>query len=188
MKTHATVMTKNIERHMLLLESIANLSDKGQKTIISGAKRYLILAIIEICKKLKNGTFLYSKAERNQLKRYNNRIRKLSMREKLSKGFHLEKKLINYRGNIGFLSKIIGIAKKNLRVQQIDETSTPLDTNRLMCHVLQMRSQLDDMLKLINSSKNLEAFSFDNNMDAGSNCGIISSITGITENETNITI
>lgn len=128
-----------------LLETLATFSKRCQKTIINEAKRQTILAIIEICRNISTGTFNYSKSDKISLKRYSNRIKKLAKREKLSKQFIIEKKLINYRGNIGFLSKVIAIAIKNLRIPQVEKPKSSFDIFKLKCHILQLQSYLNDI-------------------------------------------
>lgn len=98
---------------MPLLKCIQNLSERSKKVIIADAKRDLILAIVEICKNIVNQAFTVSSSEKFQLRKYSRRIVKLVNRKKLTKNLQEEKKLINYRGNIGFLSIIISIAIAN---------------------------------------------------------------------------
>lgn len=104
---------KHTKGLLSLLKCILKLSERSKKVIIADAKRDLILSIVEICKNIINGSFAISSSERFQLRKYLKRIVKLSKREKVTKNLLEEKKLINYRGNIGFLSIIISIALEN---------------------------------------------------------------------------
>lgn len=104
---------KYSEKLMPLLRCIEKLSERSKKVIIAESKRELILSIVEICKNILNGAFTVSSCDKFQLKKYSRRFIKLARREKLTKNLKEEKKLINYRGNIGFLSIIIKIALEN---------------------------------------------------------------------------
>lgn len=104
---------KHTKELLPLLKCILKLSERSKKVIIADAKRDLILSIVEICKNIINGSFSISSSEKFQLRKYLKRIVRLSKREKVTKNLQEEKKLINYRGNIGFLSIIIAIALEN---------------------------------------------------------------------------
>lgn len=139
---------KYSEKLLPLLKCIENLSERSKKVIIAESKRDLILSIVEICKNIINDAFNVSSSEKFQLKKYSRRILKLVKRERLTKNLREEKKLINYRGNIGFLSIIIKIALENAGelCQEVSVSGNKSDKEELESFEDQIKHRLSDDL------------------------------------------
>lgn len=158
------MMSKNLLDQLPLLEAIASFSERCQKSIINEAKRRTIQAIIEMCRSVSSGTFNFSRSDKIKLKPYRSRIKKLAKREKLSKNLIVEKQLINHRGNIDFLSKVIAIAINNLKIPHVEKTKSSFDILKLKCHILQMQSYLNDFSYEIGMNNNNNSDDFNSLM------------------------